>query len=344
MHKALLVYFSGTGVTRYYASLIQEQMERRGYNCDCLDLEELVDLPDLWQKKPVALHYTINAEEKRPLGKYPWPYQDLKEALRRVSENPLLSRLRSDWKDYSLIGFGSPVYSFRPAPVMIRFILDLPNFDENFRVFSFATHDGAQGDYEAFMKHVLGLKGFHYIGHLDQPFVYSASIVMRRHCDNVKAGQLLAGRREQAAVKIGIFLDYVESLDYDLAYRYPGPDTISKLVAIPYRLLYSYGVDVLLNHFLFGFGINKEDCVQCMTCVNQCPQGLLEVDGDDYPIRYYHCMYCLRCLNWCPTNALYFSAATKNKARFPGLEVMAEAALQHALDFKSERENKPGSP
>lgn len=337
MHKALLVYFSGTGVTRYYASLIQEQMEKRGFSCDCLNLEELVDLPTLWQKKPVALHYTINAEKKRPLGNYPWPYQDLKEALRTASENPLLSKLKKEWADYRLIGFGSPVYSFRPAPVMIRFLLDLPGFDENVRAFSFATHDGAQGDYEAFMKYVLGLKGFHYVGHLDQTFVYSASIVMRRHFDHVKTGHLLAQKTKQAEINIGLFLDYVESLGYDFSYRYPGPDTLSKMVALPYRLLYSYGVDILLNHLLFGYGINKEDCVQCMTCVNQCPQGLLEVDDDGYPIRYYHCMYCLRCLNWCPTSALYFSAVTRDKARFPGLEVMTEAALQHDLDFGPEK-------
>ncbi|MDY6827121.1 MAG: hypothetical protein SVV67_08120 [Bacillota bacterium] len=44
-----------------------------------------------------------------------------------------------------------------------------------------------------------------------------------------------------------------------------------------------------------------------MACVQQCPQGLIELDDEGYPIRHYHCMYCL---NWCPTDALYFSKAT----------------------------------
>jgi len=70
-----------------------------------------------------------------------------------------------------------------------------------------------------------------------------------------------------------------------------------------------------------------------MTCVNQCPQGLIELDEDNYPIRYYHCMYCLRCLNWCPTDALYFSPVTNGKARLPGLEVLLEAVQQQDLDF-----------
>lgn len=94
MLKVLMVYFSGTGVTQYFASLIEAEMIKRGYSCDSVNLDELVDLPTLWQKGPVALHYTIRAELKRPLGKYPWPYQDLTTAQQEAEENPLLSSLK----------------------------------------------------------------------------------------------------------------------------------------------------------------------------------------------------------------------------------------------------------
>jgi NAD-dependent dihydropyrimidine dehydrogenase PreA subunit len=337
MSNILLIYFSGTGITRHYASLIKDEFIKRGDRCDVIDLEEMTDLPTLWQKKPVALNYTINAEIKRPLSKYPWPYQDLKRALRSAWENPLFSSLPNDWEKYDLIGFGSPVYAFRPAPVMIRFLLDLPFFSSQTRAFSFATHDGAQGDYELFMKNVLDRKGFTYIGHLDQSFIYSAGVVMRKKCNHVKAGHLLARKSSQAVITINDFIDYVNSLDSDRSYKYPGPGTLSKLAGLPYRLIYSYGIDFLLNHFLFGYGINKNDCILCMTCVNQCPQGLIELDDDGYPIRLYHCMYCLRCLNWCPTGALYFSPITKDKARFPGLEVLEEAVSQQDHEYKSSR-------
>ena len=337
MKNILLLYFSGTGITSHYASLICAGFEKRGYICDLLDLEELADLPTLWQKKPVALNYTINAEVKRPLSKYPWPYHDLKRAMRSAWANPLFSSFSRDWDKYDLIGFGSPVYAFRPAPVMIRLLLDLPVFNRPIRSFSFATHDGAQGDYEVFMKEILERKGFGYVGHLDQSFIYSASVVMRSTFNHLSAGRLLKKKSRQAAEKIDLFIDYLESLDSDRSYVYPGPGTFSKLVGLPYRLVYSYGIDLILNHFLFGYGINKDDCILCMTCVNQCPQGLIELDDDGYPIRLYHCMYCLRCLNWCPTNALYFSPATKDKARFSGLEVLEEAVNQHDRDYKPHR-------
>ncbi len=332
MLKVLLVYFSGTGVTRYFASLIRDEMEKRGYRCDSLNLEEYLDLPTLWQKKPVALNYTIRAEVKRPLGKYPWPYQDLDTALKTAAENPVIANLQQDWAGYDLIGFGSPVYSFRPAPVMIRFLLDLPVFKKKIRAFSFATHDGAQGDFEDFMKNILSRKGFKFVGHLDQSFIYSASAIIRKSFDHLKTGRLLVRKSYQARRNIFIFLEYIHSLFYGIPYWYKGTNLFDKLLGMPYRFLYSFGVDFLLNNLLFGYGIHKDECIQCMTCVQQCPQGLIELDDEDYPIRHYHCMYCLRCLNWCPTNALYFSNLTKDKARFPGPEVLLEAAMQDSLD------------
>jgi len=338
MLKVLMVYFSGTGVTRYFASLIEEEMEKRGYICDNLNLEEVVDLPTLWQKRPVALNYTIRAERKRPLGKYPWPYRNIDTALKNVEENPILNGLKDKWENYDLIGFGSPVYSFRPAPVMIRFLLDLPVFQKKIRVFSFATHDGAQGDYEAFMRNLLRLKGFKYVGHLDQSFVFSATAIMRSRFDHLKTGRLLVRKTFQARKNIFIFLEYINSLYFGIPYYYKGPNLLDKLVGIPYRFFYSYGVDFILNHLLFGFGIHKDECIQCLTCVQQCPQGLIEIGDDDYPIRHYHCMYCLRCLNWCPTGALYFSSLTKGKARFPGPEVLLDAALQDSIDDRLKKD------
>ncbi|MGM0689551.1 MAG: 4Fe-4S dicluster domain-containing protein [Bacillota bacterium] len=334
MLNILLVYFSGTGITRYYASLIQEEMENRGYSCDCLNLEDLTDLPTLWQKKPVALNYTIRAEEKRPLSNYPWPYIDLKTAFHTIGDNPLFSQLAREWSNYDLIGFGSPVYGFRPAPVMVRFLLDLPAFNKPVRVFSFATHDGAQGDYELFMRGLLNMKGLNYVGHLDQSFIYSASVVIRNRFDYVRAGRLLIKKSIQARKSINIFLEYIHSLFDGIPYWYKRDSLLGKLFGIPYRLVYSYGIDLLLNHFLFGFGIHKTDCIKCMTCVMQCPQGLIELDDEGYPIRYYHCMYCLRCLNWCPTDALYFSKVTNGKARFPGPEILLEAAQQDDFDSR----------
>ncbi len=334
MTKILLVYFSGTGITQYYTSLIQNEFEKAGYICDQVDVEELVDIPTLWQKKPVALNYTIRAEEKRPLSKYPWPYMNVKDSLNNIRENPALGRFINDWQKYDLIGFGSPVYGFRPAPVIIRFLIDLPVFKKDIAAFSYTTHDGAQGDYKQFIRRILVEKGFKYTGHIDQTFVYSAGVVMRNRFNHLKAGKLLSQKSKQARNKVSFHIQYINTDTAQRSYRFSLFKYFVKLLSIPYRFIYSYGINFFLNHFLFGFGIHKELCIQCMTCVNQCPQGLMEVDEEGYPARYYHCMYCLRCLNWCPTDAIYFSRVTDGKARFPGPEVLIEAVRQKELDYR----------
>lgn len=329
--KALLVCFSGTGMTRYFASLIEEGLILRGIQCDCRSIEEIADIPALWQKNPLALNYTIVAEKKRPLRKPSRPSISVAEAMQSSGEAPELLHFMQDWASYDLIGFGSPVYEYRPAPVLIRFLLDLPDFGGKVPVFSFATHDGAQGDYASFMEMLLKRKGFVYRGHLDQAFVNSAAFVLRRHYDTARSGRALTRKSAQANQKISRFLDRLDAApakDYPKDYA-SKPGFLVGLAALPWRFLFTMGMDYLLNKFFFGYGLERGGCIQCYTCIKQCPQGLIEKDSRGYPLRNRHCMYCLRCLNWCPTSALYFSTVTRGKARFPGPEALLDSAREY---------------
>ncbi len=329
--KALLVCFSGTGMTRYFASLIEEGLISRGIQCDCRSIEEIADIPALWQKNPLALNYTIVAEKKRPLRKPSQPYTSVAEAIKMSGEAAELVHLKQDWAAFDLIGFGSPVYEYRPAPVLIRFLLDLPDFCGNLSAFSFATHDGAQGDYAAFVEFILKHKGFVYKGHLDQSFVNSAAFIMRRHYNAARSGRSLARKSAQAEQKIRLFLDHLNAApakarSKDFASK---PGFLVGLIALAWRFLFTIGMDYLLNTFFLGYGLEHDGCIQCYTCIKQCPQGLIERDSRGYPQRNRHCMYCLRCVNWCPTGALYLSAITRGKARFPGPEALLDSAREH---------------
>ena len=329
--KVLLVCFSGTGMTRYFASLIEEELTSRGVQCDCRSIEEIADIPALWQKNPFALNYTILAEKKRPLRKPSQPYASVAEVMQSSAEAPELVHLKQDWASYDLVGFGSPVYEYRPAPVLVRFLLDLPDFGGNVPAFSFATHDGAQGDYASFMELLLKRKGFVGRGHLDHTFVNSAAFVLRRHYDTTRSGQILARKSAQANQKIRRFLDRLNETPAKgyLKDRALKPGLLVGLTALPWRFLFAMGLDYLLNKFFFGYGLDRGGCIQCYTCIKQCPQGLIEKDSQGYPLRSSHCMYCLRCLNWCPTGVLYFSAVTRGKARFPGPEALLHSAREH---------------
>ncbi len=329
--KVLLVCFSGTGMTRYYASLIQEQLIARGCQCVCRELEELVDLPALWGQKPVALNYTLRAEQKRPLTKITAKYIPVSTALSAAEEVPELQYLQDQWGEFDLIGFGSPVYEFRPAPVMIRFMLDLPLFSAPPPAFSFATHDGVPGDFALFMEQLLTIKGFAYRGHLDQALINSSSLIIRRTYNRARVGRGLEHKSYQARLKISRFLDGLESISPKgtTNVHQTRRNCTAGAVALPWRLMFTWGMDLLLSTFFFGYGLDKRGCIRCHTCINQCPQGLLEIDSEGYPIRYHHCMYCLRCVNWCPTGVLFLSGFTRGKNRFPGPEALLEAAHEH---------------
>lgn len=326
--KVLLIYFSGTGMTRYYASLIREEIESRGHLCDCREIEELVDLPSLWRKNPVSLSYTLRADAVRPLD-LSFNYQSVGTALQSINEEPELLYLKQVLSAYDLLGVGSPVYEFQPAPVIIRFLLDLPFFSGTLPVFSFATHDGAQGDFAAFIKRLLQSKGFTYLGHLDQSFILSTWLIFRRQYDPVRAGERLVRKTEKAKKKIRAALDRF-GLTPNGTNPLPGKTPRAALLQLfPLRLLYSWMMRLLLSYLFFGFGLDRNGCLKCYTCIRQCPQGLIGKDNRGFPVRRYHCMYCLRCLNWCPTGTLYFSRRTRNRARFPGPEALLEAAREH---------------
>ncbi|MEW5784426.1 MAG: 4Fe-4S dicluster domain-containing protein [Bacillota bacterium] len=329
MMKVLLVSFSGTGITRYFAALIQEILAEQGHDCLCRDLEELVDLPALWQKNPVALKYTLHADAKHPLDGSDLPYLPVTAALKTTREAPELLYLEKEWSSFDLIGFGSPVYEFRPAPVVIRFLLDMPFREGSPAVFSFATHDGAPGDYAPFMAELLEAKGYSCLGHLDHSFLISALLVMSKQYDQVRIGRRLSLKTEQARLKINRFLKQLLPKSGGTLGRPSGSRFSTRLTALPFRLIYAWSMVLLLEKLLFGFGLDKCGCIRCYTCINQCPQGLIEKDSQGYPVRYRHCMYCFRCLNWCPTGVLYFSALTRNKARFPGPDILLESAREH---------------
>ena len=326
--RVLLISFSGTGITRYFASLIKQEFENQGHDCVCRDLEELADLPELWKSGSLALKYTTNAELKYPLDGSGELYRPLSEALRNTVQAPQLQHLEEEWSSFELIGFGSPVYEFRPAPVMIQVLLSMPYFKNSPSAFSFATHDGAQGDFPLFMMRLLQGRGFNYLGHLDHSFLITIPLVVSRRYDQARAGRRLARQSVRAEKRIQRFISRIMP-NPGGGFQPVTPGLTARLAAYPFRLVYTWVMDLLLGKFLLGYGLDKSNCIKCYTCINQCPQGLIDKDREGFPLRQRHCMYCFRCLNWCPTGAIYFSALTKGKARFPGPETLLESAREH---------------
>ena len=51
--------------------------------------------------------------------------------------------------------------------------------------------------------------------------------------------------------------------------------------------------------------INADECVGCGICVDECPQGVLEVtDGAAEPVNEDNCIACGDCVEACPMGAI----------------------------------------
>jgi MinD superfamily P-loop ATPase len=63
----------------------------------------------------------------------------------------------------------------------------------------------------------------------------------------------------------------------------------------------------------YRVSLNKEKCIQCGICAENCPTGNIKVNS--YPSFSYPCAGCYACINHCPTQALE-SWATRGKTRY----------------------------
>lgn len=67
----------------------------------------------------------------------------------------------------------------------------------------------------------------------------------------------------------------------------------------------------MAQRYLFA----DESCTRCGWCVEHCPVGNIELTEEG--VRFLgHCTFCVRCFHQCPQQAIQFTNATRNQARF----------------------------
>ena len=310
--KILLVYFSGTGNTRYYSELMAREISMRGHECELFNIEDGIDLPGLWRQNPVIHDYMLEAEKRVPLDP-----PGIEKTADEKSLRTALEKFREKAVCHDLIGFGSPVYFFRPAPVMESFIEFMPDIRGK-SVFTYGTHMEGPVEFPQNFGRLLKNKTAGVAGHVD---------------DHIMHSELIPGLPD--------FLPVAKIFDVYLKYRLPmikrkisaflnklgiskNSSSIRRLV-VPEPGAGMKAVGKLIEKALyssFGFSIGndllKERCTRCGLCAKNCPMGLISFKKDRCPTRSRHCMYCLRCLNICPEKAVIWRPIYKNTARFKG--------------------------
>ncbi len=325
--KILLVYFSATGNTAFYARSLASAIAGRGHRCDLLDVEKRFDLRAVWHAAPVVPRYMIEAQARIPLET---PIDSLVSSENEIKNEAVIEAFNKFDRyiaNFDIIGFGSPVYFFEPAAVFSSFIKLIP-VQTGKKAFTFATHMEGPVWFRKNIREALEARGFRIIGHADDHIIHTELLpVMPKFIagEGVQKAYLRY-RRPRINKKIKAFLDSVNLV------KGSTPDQIQPAEAGPVpqmdQLVGGLVEKALYATLKFSMGsrIIKEKCVKCGLCASSCPMKLIRMDADTgYPVRTSHCMYCLRCINICPAEAVSYAPLSDGRARFRGFEKLEAA-------------------
>ncbi|HBC73526.1 MAG TPA: hypothetical protein DC017_01470 [Candidatus Wallbacteria bacterium] len=318
----LLIYFSATGSTKYFAETMGKLISGRGHRCELFDVEKHFNLSDIWWSNPVIPRYIEEAEHRLPLG------IKLREAalnnnnVEYSSVKKAFENMERYLSNFDLIGFGSPVYFFEPPAVFSSFINSFPA-QSGRKVFTFGTHMEGPVWFSENIKKLLAARGFEVIGHTDSHIIHSEMVPFfpKFLVGEGLQKRYLRYRRPKIARGIERFLDSLNIVKGAAA------DGITPAAFRPAPLidrtvggLVEKGLYATMRYYL-GSRVLKDKCTKCGLCAEKCPMKLIAMDpSNGYPIRTSHCMYCLRCLNICPSEAISYAPLADNKARFKGFD------------------------
>ena len=219
-------------------------------------------------------------------------------------------------KDLSIetaIGLAFPVACFSTYPTVWRFIETMPAGEER-EVFVIGTSGGAPFGMQGPLRRVLSKKGYKPVG--------AKFLTMPGNYNN----KTLNTQKNAARVSKSIL--EAQSFAYDLlngnARWKSGVPVLSSLAhwlgqtRLPWNLFYK----------VFPISVDKEKCVRCKRCADNCPAGAVTLKEECPVVERLLCESCQRCVGFCPKSALHV----------PGKPAEPYRAMSYE-DFKASFEN-----
>ena len=199
--------------------------------------------------------------------------------------------------DCEALGLAFPVHSSWAPKSFRSFLTQLPPADgKPLFVIACAAYFG--GDAAWYAARPLAAKGY-------RPFLY-ANIFMPNNLYPVPEPEQVKKITEKAGNKI----DKIAPLIHQRRRHIEGVHPLGWLVGYVQRM--GFGpMERAAQRYIFA----DETCTRCGRCVEHCPVGNIEMAQEG--VRFLgHCTFCARCFHQCPQQAIQFTNATRNQARF----------------------------
>lgn len=197
---------------------------------------------------------------------------------------------------YDLLGIGSPAYYFRPPFNVTDYVEDLPDLG-GLLAFVFVLHGTYVGDAGNALRKTLAGKGAREVGYFRclgadyyLPYLVEGYLLSPDHPSARETKQAEAFGRAVAKRVNGE--RYTKPQDDP----FPGP---------VYRFE-QFATNRWLTENLYSrlFRVNKDKCIACGQCADECPTGNISLDAAGWPVWGRRCLLCLYCEMHCPEEAI----------------------------------------
>ncbi|MBD3255580.1 MAG: hypothetical protein GF383_10840 [Candidatus Lokiarchaeota archaeon] len=268
--KFTTFFFSGTGNTWWIAKQFTDIALQKGHHAEYLSIEnENVNKLTFLEEKlkntdALGIAYPIYGSTA------PYIVWDFMERLISISKSTLMGDKRlKNTKD----GLPDPIRE------KVGYVLT------SMAMFS--------GDGALILRKKMKNLGFPILGAINIKLASNIS-VPGFHLDPVNE-EKLAKRKRKAKEKISKFFERIEAGDKKLEGRW---NILGKIGGIGQRIFMDWALNRLLN-----FSVDRDTCIECMKCVNNCPTESIYFENDEFEFED-NCTYCMRCYNFCPSYAI----------------------------------------
>ena len=189
----------------------------------------------------------------------------------------------------SVIGLAFPIAFFSSYPLVLKFIASLPEGRRK-KIFMTATMGGSALGAEGKFRKLVRDKGYKPIGSelFIMPGNYNNGVIPVE-----KNSQLVSAAKEKARA-------FADRLEKGSAAWGRG---IPVIPSMWYKLI-SSGRSLRFFYRMFPITVDKEKCIKCMRCAENCPVGAIDGSGEFPFINKNICESCQRCVAFCPAHAI----------------------------------------